>query len=110
VRFKVRIDGLGIVCEDLGVSTCKFGPVKSATTYRGEITALNTGGASPLIGVSSIEFTTGKLISALDQFLLEQAAKEKEKVELAKIDAITDVPSLLKTNGAFAHHRIRCRI
>ena len=87
-RFKVRIDGLGIVCEDLGVSTCKFGPVKSATTYRGEITALNTGGASPLIGVSSIEFTTGKLISALDQFLLEQAAKEKEKVELAKIDAL----------------------
>ena len=87
-RYRVRIVGLGNVCEDLATSTCKFGPVKSTTTYIGDITALNTGGASPLVGVSSIEFTTGKVISALDQFMLEQAAKEKEKVETAKIDTL----------------------
>ena len=97
-RYKVRIDGLGIVCEDLATAFCKFGPLKSNTTYKGEITALNAGGTSPLIGVSPFEFTTGSLIAAIDQYTINQqaiakaaqekelaAAKlEKEKADLAK--------------------------
>lgn len=97
-RYKVRIDGLGIVCEDLATAFCKFGPLKSNTTYKGEITALNAGGTSPLIGVSPFEFTTGTLVAAIDQYSINQqaitkaaqekelaAAKlEKEKADLAK--------------------------
>jgi hypothetical protein len=97
-RYKVRIDGLGIVCEDLATAFCKFGPLKSNTTYKGEITALNAGGTSPLIGVSPFEFTTGTLVAAIDQYAINQqaiakaaqekelaAAKlEKEKADLAK--------------------------
>jgi len=99
-RYKVRIEGLGIVCEDLASTTCKFGPLKSNTTYKGEITAKNTGGVSPYIGVSVFEFTTGTLVSALDQYSVNQeaiakaaseklaaAAKiEKEKADLVKAE------------------------
>ncbi len=31
-RYKVRIEGLGIVCEDLATAFCKFGPLKSKTS------------------------------------------------------------------------------
>jgi hypothetical protein len=88
------------VCEDLASTTCKFGPLKSNTTYKGEITAKNTGGVSPYIGVSVFEFTTGTLVSALDQYSVNQeaiakaaseklaaAAKiEKEKADLVKAE------------------------
>jgi len=81
--YRVRIEGLGIACEDLTLATCKFGPLKSNTTYKGDIFANNTGGVSGFIGVSAIEFTTGSLVSALDQYSRDQlalakAAKEKE--------------------------------
>jgi alpha-tubulin suppressor-like RCC1 family protein len=94
-RYKVRIESLGIVCEDLATANCKFGPLKSNTLYKGEITALNTGGVSPLIGVAPIEFTTGTLVAALDQYQINQqtaakAALEKEaaaaKLEKEKAD------------------------
>lgn len=96
-RYKVRIDSLGIVCEDLATAFCKFGPLKSNTTYKGEITALNSGGLSPLIGVSPIEFTTGTLIPAIDQYVTNQqavakAAQEKDlaaaKLEKEKVDLV----------------------
>jgi alpha-tubulin suppressor-like RCC1 family protein len=97
-RYKVRLDGLGIVCEDLSTATCKFGPLKSNTVYRGEITALNSGGVSPLVGVSQIEFTTGTISTAIDQYVNNELAvakvsadkeaalarAEKEKADLVK--------------------------
>ncbi len=103
-RYKVKIDGLGNVCEDLTIAYCKFGPLKSNTLYKGELTALNSGGLSPLIGVSSIEFTTGNLISAIDQYDIDQKAAsktalekeaaisklEKEKSDLAKANAFIE--------------------
>jgi len=99
-RYRVRIEGLGVVCEDLAFTTCKFGPLKSNTTYKGDITAKNTGGVSPYIGVSAFEFTTGTLVSALDQYSIDQAATakiaseklaaaakiEKEKADLVKAE------------------------
>jgi alpha-tubulin suppressor-like RCC1 family protein len=99
-RYRVRIEGSGIACEDLVFTTCKFGPLKSNTTYKGDITAKNTGGVSPYIGVSAFEFTTGTLVSALDQYSIDQAATakiaseklaaaakiEKEKADLVKAE------------------------
>jgi hypothetical protein len=94
-RYKVRIDGLGIVCEDLATAFCKFGPLKSSTTYKGEITALNDGGTSQRIGLLPFEFTTGTLVAAIDQYAIDQqaiakAAQEKElaaaKLENEKAD------------------------
>ena len=57
--------------------TALFGPLKSNTLYKGEITALNTGGVSPLIGVAPIEFTTGTLVAALDQYQINQQTAAK---------------------------------
>jgi len=88
-RYRVRIEGLGVACEDLAFATCKFGPLKSNTTYKGDITAKNTGGVSPYVGVSVLEFTTGTLVSALDQYTVDQATAAKvikEKADLVKAE------------------------
>jgi alpha-tubulin suppressor-like RCC1 family protein len=65
-KYIVSIEGKGIVCETLsGIKTCKFGPLESDTTYNGAITAQNT--PASLSRTAIISFTTGKLVSALDQ-------------------------------------------
>lgn len=99
-RYKVRIESLGIVCEDLVTASCKLGPLKSNTTYKGEITALNSGGTSPLIGVSPIEFTTGMLVSAIDQYAIDQqvAAKVTQEKELAAAKLEKEKADLAKAN------------
>jgi len=85
-KYLVTIDGKGIVCETLsGVKTCKFGPLESNKTYTGTILAQNT----PLSNsrTANISFTTGSLISAVDQYALDLAAAAKAKADLAKAEA-----------------------
>jgi alpha-tubulin suppressor-like RCC1 family protein len=82
-KYIVSIEGKGIVCETLsGIKTCKFGPLESDTTYNGAITAQNT--PASLSRTAIISFTTGKLVSALDQYTTEQVAAAKAKADLEK--------------------------
>jgi hypothetical protein len=85
-KYLVTIDGKGIVCETLsGVKTCKFGPLESNKTYTGTILAQNT----PLSNsrTANISFTTGSLVSAVDQYSLDLAAAAKAKADLVKAEA-----------------------
>jgi hypothetical protein len=85
-KYLVTIDGKGIVCETLlGVKTCKFGPLESNKTYTGTILAQNT----PLSNsrTANISFTTGSLVSAVEQYSLDLAAAAKAKADLAKAEA-----------------------
>jgi alpha-tubulin suppressor-like RCC1 family protein len=82
-KYIVSIEGQGIVCETLlGIKTCKFGPLKSDTTYYGTITAQNN--PLSLSRTANISFTTGKLVSALEQYANEVAAAAKAKADLEK--------------------------
>ena len=82
-KYIVSIEGKGIVCETLsGIKTCKFGPLESDTTYNGAITAQNS--PASLSRTAIISFTTGKLVSALDQYTAEQVAAAKAKADLER--------------------------
>ncbi len=82
-KYIVTIEGKGIVCETLsGIKICKFGPLESNTTYYGTITAQNN--PVSLSRTANISFTTGKLVSALEQYTNELAATAKAKADLEK--------------------------
>jgi alpha-tubulin suppressor-like RCC1 family protein len=88
-KYIVTIAGKGIVCETLsGVKSCKFGPLDSDTLYTGTITAQNT--PVSLSRTANLSFTTGKLVGALEQYALDQAATLKlvrEKADIEKADS-----------------------
>jgi hypothetical protein len=88
-KYIVTIAGKGIVCETLsGVKSCKFGPLDSDTLYTGTITAQNT--PVSLSRTANLSFTTGKLVGALEQYALDQAAALKlvrEKADIEKADS-----------------------
>jgi alpha-tubulin suppressor-like RCC1 family protein len=84
--YVITIQGLGILCEGRSALSCTFGPLESKTKYVGTITSINT----PVTNnrTINVEFTTGSLISAVDQYSLDQAAAAKEKADLAKAEAL----------------------
>lgn len=83
-KYKIFVEGLGIVCQDILLATCKFGPLISDKTYTGTITALNSGVTNLLVGYTDFSFTTEKVTSALDKYTTEQVAAAKAKADLEK--------------------------
>jgi alpha-tubulin suppressor-like RCC1 family protein len=99
-RYTVHVEGFGIVCQDLLIASCKFGPLTSNKTYNGTITALNTGSTNFLVGYSGFSFSTKEITTALNQYAIDQAAAkekaakaEKEKADLQKANLFIDAIS-----------------
>ena len=98
-KYIVTIIDKGIVCEtQSGIKNCKFGPLESNKTYSGTITAQNT--PITLSRTANISFTTDKLVSAFDQYSIDQVAAqekaakaEKEKADLEKANLFIDALS-----------------
>ena len=87
-KFSLNVEPFGIVCEVVSVFNCQVGILESNTTYKVMLIARGSTTAASRLAIFS--FTTGNLISAIDENnakLIADAKAAEEKARLAVIEA-----------------------
>lgn len=78
-RFALYVEPFGIICEVLSVFNCQVGTLESNTTYQAQLIA--RGSTVSNSRFANFSFTTGTLISAVDEYKAKLAAQEKAAAE-----------------------------
>ena len=87
-KFALNVEPFGTVCEVTSVFNCQVGILESNTTYK--VMLIARGSTTAASRLASFSFTTGNLISAIDEYnakLLADAKAAEEKARLAAIEA-----------------------
>lgn len=79
-KFSLYLEPFGLVCETSSFPTCEVGPLKSNTDYKGLLIARGSAPANSRF--ANINFSTGKLISVLDE---KAVLEEKKRADQAAI-------------------------
>jgi len=97
-KFALYVEPFGVICEVLSVFNCQVGTLESNTTYQVQLIA--RGSTVSNSRFANFTFTTGTLVSAVDEYKTKLAAEEKAAAEAKAKAALERVAQNTATNLA----------